>query len=203
MPLTELVRQMDPPPPADVLEAARRLRFRALVFVGLIVKQEKVIKDNWIYIHGLDIQAGRLSNFSSWSPSMSMDPTRTNLGMEYFVNEGDEFWLKPDRDIVDLAKRELHAMGFADAHDVEDAFVIKQPKAYPTYDDDYRENMAVIRRFMADFKNIQTIGRNGMHRYNNMDHSMMTGIGAAQNLQGSHIDLWTINEDPAYHESTP
>jgi protoporphyrinogen oxidase len=158
--------------------------------------------DQWVYIHSPDVQVGRIQNFGNWSNAMVPDPYTASLGMEYFCNEGDAVWQMPDEELVALAKRELAELGLARAADITDGLVVRQPKAYPVYDEAYRGNLATIRSFLGILENLQTIGRNGMHRYNNMDHSMLTGILAVSNLLGEDHDLWAVNVDQAYHEET-
>nr|MBC7245079.1 hypothetical protein [Chloroflexota bacterium] len=156
--------------------------------------------DNWIYVHSPEVQVGRIQNFRNWSPAMVPDAGKTSLGLEYFCNEGDALWRTPDRELVALATRELNSIGLAEAADVEDGVVFRQTKAYPVYDQDYRTNLGIIRGFLSTLDNLQTIGRNGLHRYNNMDHSMLTGMLAARNLLGEHHDLWRVNIEQSYYE---
>jgi protoporphyrinogen oxidase len=202
MPLTELVAAFDPPPPDEVVHAATQMHFRALIMVGLIVGRAKLFPDNWIYVHSPDVKVGRIQNPKNWSADLVPDPRKTSLGMEYFCTEGDALWTMSDADLIKLATREIAGLGLADIKDVEDGVVFRQPKAYPVYDMDYRQHLQVIRRFLSTIENLQTIGRNGMHRYNNQDHSMVTGMLAVKNLQGGGHDLWNVNTDRSYYEST-
>jgi protoporphyrinogen oxidase len=200
MPLTELVAQLDPPPPADVGRTARKLRYRAFAIVGLVVDQAEVLPDNWLYVHSGEVKVARIQNFKNWSGAMVPDNSKTSLGMEYFCDEGDEIWTMSDADLVEMATRELVCLGLADSANVEDGVVFRQPKAYPVYDSDYSQHLDAIRSFLATLDNLQTIGRNGLHRYNNQDHSMLTGILAARNILGEHHDLWNVNTDRSYYE---
>jgi protoporphyrinogen oxidase len=182
MPLSELLASINPSPPEEVLEASQQLRYRAFLLVGLILDRADVFPDHWIYVHDPDLKVGRLQNFKNWSAAMVPDPSKTSLGMEYFCDEGDELWSMPDHQLVDLAKNELVRLGFAESHQVGQGVVYRQPKAYPVYDRGYRERLKVIWRYLDTVENLQTIGRSGTHRYNNMDHSMLTGIAAAKRL---------------------
>ncbi len=189
MPLNELIAAIIPPPPQDVLEAARRLRHRAFVLVGLIVDRGDLFPDHWIYVHNPDVKVGRLQNFKNWSAAMVPDQGRTSLGLEYFCDEGDEIWAMPDPQLIDLASGELDQMGFAKSDEVVGGVVFRQPKAYPVYDRGYRERLGVIWRYLESVENLQTVGRGGTHRYNNMDHSMLSGMAAARNLLVEATDL--------------
>jgi len=203
MPLSELIARIDPPPPDDVQHAARQLNYRAFALVGLIVNRANPFPDQWIYVHSPNVQVGRIQNFKNWSAAMSPDPHRTSLGLEYFCSEGDEIWTIPDAELVRLATDELASLKLAQADDVQEGIVFRQPKAYPVYDRTYRQHLDVIWRDPATTENVQTIGRNGMHRYNNMDHSMLTGMLAIENLRGGNHDLWQVNADSAHHEQIP
>jgi protoporphyrinogen oxidase len=200
IPLRELVRSLRPEPPAEVLAAAERLRYRDFLTVALIVDAADLFPDNWIYVHDPKVRVGRVQNFKNWSPEMVPDAARTCLGMEYFCTAGDELWSMPDGELVSLAKRELAAIGLAGEELVSDGVVVRMAKAYPVYDEAYPGAVAAIRRYLDRFTNLQVIGRNGMHKYNNMDHSMLTGMLAARNLLGERHDLWEVNTDDAYLE---
>ena len=201
IPITRLVALLDPAAPRHVLDAATSLSYRAFVLVGLIVDRETLFPDQWIYVHSPDVRVGRIQNLKNWSAAMVPDPKKTSVAMEYFCNEYDETWTMLDTDLIKLASEELSRLGLADTDDILDGFVIRQPKAYPVYDDAYKEQLMVIRDFLATFDNLQTVGRNGMHRYNNMDHSMLTGMLAARNLSGENHDLWEIGEQEEYLEA--
>jgi protoporphyrinogen oxidase len=200
MPVRELVRALDPAPPAEVLEAASKLRYRDFVTVGLVVDRADAFPDNWIYIHSPKVKMGRIQNFKNWSPEMVPDPSKTFLGLEYFVNEGDEVWSAPDAELVDLGRRECELLGLVRPGETIDGCVIRMPKAYPVYDGVYKDALATIRRFLERIENLQLVGRNGQHRYNNQDHSMLTAVYAAQNIAGQQHDVWDVNVDGEYHE---
>jgi protoporphyrinogen oxidase len=201
MPVNELIAKLDPPAPADVREAAARLAHRDFLTVCLIVDRPRLFPDNWIYVHDPGVSVGRIQNFKNWSPDMVPDDRKTSLGMEYFCTEGDDLWSTSDPALVDLASRELEAIGLAKRQEVEDGCVIRAPKAYPIYDSRYREALDVVRGFLGTLENLQTIGRNGLHRYDNQDHAMLTGILAARNqVSGEHNDVWKVNVDQEYHE---
>ncbi len=200
MPVTSLILRLDPPPPDEVVQAAKSLNYRAFLIVSLIVNRKDLFPDNWIYIHAPEVKVGRIQNFKNWSPAMVPDPSKTCLGMEYFCNEGDEIWSRKDAELIELATREMASLGLAEAGDVEDGVVIRQPKAYPVYDSEYRQHLKVIQEFLATLENLQTIGRNGMHRYNNQDHSMLTGMLAVKNMLGEKHDLWEVNTERSYYE---
>jgi hypothetical protein len=200
IPITALVEMTRPRPPDHVLAAARHLTYRAFIIVGLIIDKKDLFPDQWIYVHSPDVRVGRIQNFKNWSAAMVPDQSRTSIGMEYFCNEGEALWNTPDSELIDLASRELGQLGLADSDAVTDGVVIRQPRAYPVYDREYQDHLRVIREFIESIDNLQTIGRNGMHRYNNMDHSMFTGMLAVQNLLGSKLDLWAVNEEAEYLE---
>lgn len=202
MPIRELIGAMNPAPPERVLAAARQLRYRDFLTVGLIVNKPDLFQDNWIYIHSPDVKVGRIQNFKNWSPAMVPDEVHTSLGLEYFVQEGDELWVADDDSLVELATRECVALGFIDEGDVLDGVVIRMPKAYPVYDHAFKENLDVIRDYLAGIANLQLVGRNGQHRYNNQDHSMLTAIYAARNILGGDFDVWDVNIEEDYHEAT-
>lgn len=200
MPLNKLVQKMDPAIPSEVLQAANGLKYRDFLIVSLIVDAPDLFPDNWIYIHSPQVKVGRIQNFKNWSPQMVPDSSKTCLGMEYFSNIGDSLWSKTDEELIELAKQELETLGLAKDAVVEDGVVIRQPKAYPVYDRDYRQHLDVIQNYVQQFENLQTAGRNGMHRYNNQDHSMLTALLAAKNLLGEKHDLWNVNVERSYHE---
>jgi protoporphyrinogen oxidase len=201
MPVTEFIKKLSPPPPPEVLEAAGKLTYRDFLTVCLVVNRSDLFPDNWIYIHDPDVKIGRIQNFKNWSPDMVPDLTKTSLGLEYFCAEGDALWNTPDADLVELGKREVERIGLATYADIEDGCVVRVPKAYPVYDSNYRGSLDIIREYVDDLENFQTIGRNGLHRYNNQDHAMLTGMLAVRNLVlGQHNDLWSVNTDQEYHE---
>jgi hypothetical protein len=201
MPVTEFIKKLDPPAPTPVLDAAHKLSYRDFLTVCLIVKKPDLFPDNWIYIHDPEVQVGRIQNFKNWSPDMLPDQTKSSLGLEYFCSEGDSLWTMADADLIELGKRELEQVGLAKYADVEDGCVFRVPKSYPVYDSDYQDHLAVVRKFVDSMENFQTIGRNGLHRYNNQDHAMLTGMLAVRNLMlGQRNDLWSVNADKEYHE---
>ncbi len=202
MPLTALARIVDPPVPDEVLRAADDLHYRDFLTVALVVPEERSFPDNWIYIHSPDVRVGRIQNFGSWSPYLVKDG-RSCLGLEYFVNEGDDLWSATDEELVALATKELAAIGLVEASDVEVGYVVRMPKAYPVYDDVYRDNVEVIRRwFERHASNVHPVGRNGMHKYNNQDHSMYTAMLTVENIHGAHHDIWSVNVEEEYHETS-
>ncbi len=203
MALPELIGRLWPPPPEAVLAAADGLRYRAFVLVALIVDRAGLFPDNWLYIHSPEVRVGRIQNFGNWSAAMVPDSARSCLGMEYFCDEGDALWSMPAAALMDLAARELEVLGLARRGEVADGTVVRQPGAYPVYDDGYRTRLRLVRGFLATVRNLQTVGRNGMHRYNNQDHSMLTGMLAARNLVGERHDVWRVNADHAYGEAAP
>ena len=200
MPLVRLVDVLNPRLPKKVVEAAKQLSYRSFILVGLILNKKDLFPDQWIYVHDPNVKVGRIQNFKNWSAAMVPDPLKTSIGMEYFCTEGDDLWRLPELDLINLASLELSKLGFSHSSEVIDGFVVRQPKAYPVYDEDYNTHLRVIRDDLERLTNLYTIGRNGMHRYNNMDHSMITGIMAARNTLGSHHDLWSVNEEQEYIE---
>ncbi|HXH09776.1 MAG TPA: NAD(P)/FAD-dependent oxidoreductase [Alphaproteobacteria bacterium] len=201
MPVTEFIQKLDPPPPAVVLEAAANLHYRDFLTVCLVVDKPDLFPDNWIYIHAPEVKVARIQNFKNWSPDMVPDSMKSSLGLEYFCTEGDPLWSMPDVDLIELGKREVERIGLASSADIQDGCVFRVPKSYPVYDSDYRGYLATIRDFVDGLENFQTIGRNGLHRYNNQDHAMLTGLLAVRNLvRGEKNDLWSVNTDQEYHE---
>ena len=200
IPLQELMLSLDPPPPTNVLAAARALRYRDFLTVCLVVNRAEVFPDTWIYIHDPSVKVGRVQNYKNWSKAMVPDPNLTTLGMEYFCFEGDNLWISSDHDLAHLAIREAVEIGLIDEEEVKDAFVVRMPKAYPIYDKEYHVHVETIRQWVCQFANLQPVGRNGMHHYNNQDHSMMTAMLAARNIQGENFDCWKVNTEAEYHE---
>src|SRR5213594_1509531 len=201
MPITEFIKKLNPSPPPAVLQAAEKIHYRDFLTVCLVVNKPDLFPDNWIYIHDPDVKVGRIQNFKNWSPEMVPDPAKTSLGLEYFCTEGDELWNIVDADLIELGKREVDRVGLASYADIEDGCVCRVPKAYPIYDSDYRDYLVTVREFVGGLENFQTIGRNGLHRYNNQDHAMLTGMLAVRNLTlGEQNDLWNVNTDHEYLE---
>lgn len=200
MPIRELIARLHPNAPVRVRHAADNLQYRDFLTVALIVRGQNYFPDNWIYVHDPDVQVGRIQNFTNWSPDMAAQPGVTCLGLEYFCQQHDGLWAKSDAELIDQARRELAQLRLVPSDEIIDAAVVRMPKAYPVYDASYRENLAVIREYVAGFENLQLIGRNGMHRYNNQDHSMLTGILAARNILGANYNLWDLSLDGGYQE---
>lgn len=200
MPVTHLIQSLDPAPPEQVLHAANSLTYRDFLTVVLIIDRRDLFPDNWIYIHEPDVHVGRIQNFKQWSPEMVPDASKTSLGLEYFCEEGDERWSMADEELIDLGKREIEQIGLAQAAEVIDGVVVRQPKAYPVYTQTYGEHLSILREYLQGFENLQTIGRNGLHKYNNQDHSMLTALLAVRNLFGENYDLWDVNTERSYNE---
>ncbi|MBW4485935.1 MAG: NAD(P)/FAD-dependent oxidoreductase [Tildeniella torsiva UHER 1998/13D] len=202
MPIALLVNRLDPLPPEEVLAAARGLKYRDFLIVSLIIDNPDLFPDNWLYIHSPEFKVGRIQNFKNWSPEMVPDPSKTCLGMEYFCSEGDDLWEMPNEQLIELASAEITRLGLGvKREDVEDGCVIRQFKAYPVYDGEYRQHLQVLEDYIRGFENLQTVGRNGMHRYNNQDHSMLSALLAAKNIVGENHDIWNINVERSYHEN--
>ena len=200
MPLQETVLACDPPLAPEVVAAARGLHYRDFLTVALVVEGENPFPDNWIYIHDPHVRLGRIQNFKNWSAALIGREGTTCLGLEYFCFAGDGLWSQPDAELVALGKRELVQLGLVRAEQVVDGAVVRLEKAYPVYDSGYQERIDIVRRGLAPLANLQVVGRNGMHKYNNQDHSMMTALLAVRNLQGGEFNLWNVNTDAEYHE---
>jgi protoporphyrinogen oxidase len=200
MPLRSLVRALGPAAPRAVRSAAEGLTYRDFILVALILDKPELFPDNWIYVHTPGVQVGRVQNFNNWSPALVPDSTKTCLGMEYFCFQGDGLWEQQDEELIRFATRELETLGLARGAQVVDGKVVRIPKAYPIYDAAYRRHLDTIRPFLDGISNLHTIGRNGMHKYNNQDHSMYTAMLAVENLEGASHDLWAVNNDFDYHE---
>ncbi len=198
--LRTLVAALDPPPPDHVRRAAAGLRYRDFLTVALMLDTEDLFPDNWIYIHTPGVKVGRIQNFNNWSKAMVPQPGRTCLGLEYFCFEGDGLWTTSDEELIALATRELEQLGLVPPGLVRDGAVIRMPKAYPIYDGEYRAHLDVVRSWIDPIANLHTVGRNGMHKYNNQDHSMLTAMMAVWNMQGATHDIWAVNTDFEYHE---
>jgi protoporphyrinogen oxidase len=203
-PIRQLVAGLEPPMSAASRAAATALRYRDFLTVVLILKDRGVVSDNWIYVHDPGVRVGRVQNFKSWSPEMVPDPAMTCYGLEYFCFENDSVWNASDAELIDLGRRELAAIGLAAADDVLDGCVVRQRKAYPVYDDDYARHVDTIRAELErDYPGLHLVGRNGMHKYNNQDHAMMTAMLTARNIvAGENLyDVWQVNQDAEYHEA--
>ena len=203
MPISQLLKAIDPPASEVAVRAADDLRYRDFLTVALVVPEAYSFPDNWIYVHSRDVQVGRIQNFGSWSPYLVKEG-RTCLGLEFFVFEGDETWTKPDEELIEQAKRELAVLDLVDPAKVEAGYVVRMPKAYPFYDENYKANVARIVAWLDECApNVHPVGRNGMHRYNNQDHSMYTAMLTAQNIAtGSAHDVWSVNVEEEYHEES-
>ena len=203
-PIRELVQGLTPPMSEAAGSAASALRYRDFLTVVLILKDRGAVTDNWIYVHDPGVRVGRVQNFKSWSPEMVPDPSMACYGLEYFCFEGDGLWNASDTELIELGRRELAAIGLAALPDIVDGCVVRQRKAYPVYDGDYARHVATIRNELATaYPRLHLVGRNGMHKYNNQDHAMMTALLCAQNILAGHAlyDVWRVNEDAEYHES--
>jgi protoporphyrinogen oxidase len=200
MPIRELIECLDPAPPEHVRRAADDFRYRDFLTVAVMVRGKDLFPDNWIYVHDPNVAVGRIQNYSNWSPEMVPEPDMSCLGLEYFCFEGDGLWTTPDAELVALAKKELGTLGLVDPKNIVDGTVLRIEKAYPIYDGTYRRGLAAVREFLATVPNLQLVGRNGMHRYNNQDHSMLTAMLAARNILGARYDLWQVNVEADYHE---
>jgi protoporphyrinogen oxidase len=201
VPMRELVEKIKPQPSS--VRYAQQLRYRDFLTVALMVRKADLFPDNWIYIHDPSVKVGRVQNFGSWSPEM-VPAGMSCLGLEYFCFEGDNLWNSEDADLIMLAKKEIGKIGLISQDDVVDACVVRQHKAYPVYDANYRDNVAMIRRELETaYPTLHLVGRNGMHKYNNQDHAMMTAMLTVRNiLAGERVyDVWNVNEDAEYHES--
>ena len=202
LPLRTTVGIADPEAPGEVRDAARGLRYRDFLTVSLVVGgTDNLFPDNWIYIHQPGVRVLRIQNFRSWSPWMVPNTTDASVGMEYFCFEGDDLWSSSDDELVELAKFEIEKLGLARADAVKFGFVVRVHKAYPIYDVEYGERVETIRGWLEGIGNLTQVGRNGLHRYNNSDHSMLTAMRAVDNLLlGTHHDIWAVNVESVYHE---
>jgi len=203
MPMSQLLHAMTPKASETAVQAASDLRYRDFLTVALVVPKEYSFPDNWIYVHAKEVQVGRIQNFGSWSPYLVKEG-RTCLGLEFFVFEGDATWNKPDAELIEQGKRELGILGLVDPSKVEAGYVVRMPKAYPFYDEHYKANVAKIVEWLdAHAANVHPVGRNGMHRYNNQDHSMYTAMLTAENIaRGTRHDVWSVNVEEEYHEES-
>ena len=202
MPLKTLVHGIAEAP-AHVRQAASSLRYRDFLIVALVLKDRHTFDDNWLYIHDPNVKVGRIQNFKAWSAEMVPDQALACYGMEYFCFEGDGLWSSSDADLIALAAKELASIRLGSPQDIERSYVVRQPKAYPVYDQHYDEQVAVIREWLEEHcPGLQVAGRNGMHKYNNQDHSMMTALLAARNILAGqkYYDVWSVNQDAEYHE---
>jgi protoporphyrinogen oxidase len=203
-PIRELFAGISPAPSPEAKRAAEALSYRDFITVALILRERNLFDDNWIYIHDPGVKVGRVQNFKSWSPEMVPDPAMACFGLEYFCFEGDGMWNSPDKNLIALATRELVQLGLAKEGDVQDGCVVRQRKAYPVYDEHYRDNVDVVRKEIAQrYPGLHLVGRNGMHKYNNQDHAMMTALITVENILAGRTvrDPWNVNQDAEYHEA--
>jgi protoporphyrinogen oxidase len=201
-PMRELAGRLHPAP--ATLGNALSLNYRDFLTVALMIRSEDLFPDNWIYIHDPRVQVGRVQNFRSWSPEMVPDPEIACVGLEYFCFEGDGLWASSDEDLIKLATSEMELMGLVKGEQVVGGAVVRQEKAYPVYDETYAQNVAVMRAELEEkYPTLHLVGRNGMHRYNNQDHAMMTAMLTVRNIvSGTRVyDIWGVNEDAEYHEA--
>ena len=204
LPLRDLILMINPTPPSDVLDAARKLKYREFIVVALILDEKNSRPENWIYVHDEKVKVGRIQFYNNWSPYLSPSEDKTCIGVEYFCNEGDGLWNTCDSRLVDMAYKEFDSLELFKQHPkLVDSRVVRVKKAYPVYDLGYRENLETVKKYIESIKNLSTIGRAGLHKYNNMDHSMLTAIYAVENIYGAYKDVWSINERGEYHEKKP
>jgi protoporphyrinogen oxidase len=202
LPLRHTVAIADPAAPQRVRAAAQGLRYRDFLTVSLIIAGKDLFPDNWIYIHEPGVRVGRIQNFRSWSPWMVPDPDMASVGMEFFCFKGDDLWTMDDDDLVALATAELAQLGLASPEQVRRGYVVRVPMAYPVYDESFAERVETLRSWLDPLKGLQQVGRNGLHRYNNSDHSMLSAMRAVDNmLYDSGHDIWAVNVESAYHET--
>ena len=202
-PLREVALSLSPALGEEARRAAAGLRYRDFLTVMLILPDRGAVKDNWIYVHDPDVKVGRIQNFKSWSPDMVPDPTMASYGLEYFCFEGDGLWSSPDAALLDLAQRELQAVGLSSAGEVRDGCVVRMRKAYPVYDEGYQQRCQAIRdELESRFPTLHLVGRNGMHKYDNQDHAMTTSLLTIENIAagGRPYDVWRVNQDAEYVE---
>ncbi len=201
-PITDLIRMIAPELPSEAITAAEKLTYRSLLTVNLMLDNKETFPDTWIYVHSPDVKVGRIQCFKNWSPDMVPSADVSSLGLEYFCDQNDDLWNTPNEKLIKMAKTEIAKLKLANPSAVFDAFVIRCAKTYPVYSMDYHDNLDAVKSHLAPYKNLQCIGRNGMFKYNNMDHSIMSGLLAADNILGADNDLWTINTDESYHEQS-
>lgn len=206
MPMRDLVKSLDPQPPLFVRKAAKKLNYRDFITVGLIIKNPNLFPDNWLYIHDPQVKVGRIQNYKNWSLAMVRKPQKTSsLGLEYFCNFGDSLWRKNDEELFSLAKEEAVKLGLVKKKEISQGTVLRVEKAYPVYHLDYEKDIQIVKEWLEkNLQNLILIGRNGLHRYNNQDHSMMTGLLAAKNILGEgQYDLWKVHDEATYDEDYP
>ncbi len=199
MPISSLITSLCPCPPQKVLEAARSLRYRALLTINLLIDAPQQLPDTWIYVHDPGVKMGRIQCFANWSPHMVPDK-KSSLGLEYFCWENDGLWSMSDRQLLQLGKKEISSLGLIDTDKIFDGFVIRMPKCYPVYDEYYANHIMTIKSYLQQFENLQLCGRYGLFKYNNMDHSILTALYAVENILGAGHNVWDVNADDEYHE---
>jgi len=202
IPITDAVKRMNPGPDDKILTACDNLLYRDFILVGIIVNKKNLFPDNWIYVHSPEVKLGRIQNVKNWSPAMVADENKTTLGLEYFCYENDELWNIKDEELIQFAIEEAEKIGILNSADVEDGMVVRMKKCYPTYQIGYEKNLNIIKSYLNQFKNFQLVGRYGMYKYNNMDHSILTGLYAAKNIMGGNYNIWDINTEEQYHEES-
>jgi len=210
MTVSELVQALNPPPPPEVTAVGSGLMYRDFITVGLLLNRLQLrensgepLRDNWIYIQEPDVLVGRMQIFNNWSPYMVSDPEKVWVGLEYFCCETDELWRKSNKEMTELAAAELEKLGIISRRDVLDSTVIRVEKAYPAYFGSY-DQFHVIQDYLDHFDNLFLVGRNGMHKYNNQDHSMLTAMTAVDNIVAGRRDksnIWAVNTESEYHET--
>lgn len=201
LPIKNLIQSINPQPPQEIIKSAESLKYRDFLTVVLILNKKESFPDNWIYIHDPKVKLGRVQNFKNWSAEMVPDPNHTALGLEYFCNEDDSLWSMKDDELIKLGLDEMVQIGLASHEWFLDGTVVRMPKAYPVYDDEYKYHVENVKNWLSEnAQNLQLVGRNGMHMYNNQDHSMLAAYLAARNLLGESWDPWKVNADAEYHE---
>ena len=200
IPITQLAERLRPAPPDTVLDSCRRLRYRAILVVNLVLDRKNLFPDNWVYVHSPEVKLGRLQNYKNWSPYMIDNQDHTSLGLEYFCDQGDDLWTTDDEALIQLGGRELERLGLANPESVIDGFVVRMPYTYCVYQIGYQALLESVKTSLGQLKNLQPIGRAGMFKYNNMDHSILTGFLAVRNISGEKHDLWSVNVEQEYHE---
>ena len=203
MPLRDLIERLDPPAPPEIVKRAGSLRYRDFLTVALIINAPSLFRDNWIYIHDPSVKVGRVQNYGNWSPDLVPEPDHSCLGLEYFCSEGDDLWAMDENGLLELARKEAVLLKLCDPRRIIDGTVVRMKKAYPAYDADYQHNLRALRDYLARFSNLHPVGRNGLHKYNNQDHSMFTAMLAVRNIRGEQHDVWSVNADCEYHEEIP
>ena len=200
MPIDDLIHRLRPAPPEAVVAAARGLRYRAILTANVIVERPFICEDNWVYLHAPEIRAGRMQVYKNWSPDLVPDDAFSSLGLEYFANEGEALWGLSDDQLVDVARTDLDRLGLAERSSVVDGCAVRYPKAYPVYDLGYEKRLGILKDYLTQFVNLGCIGRAGQFRYNNMDHSILTGLAAVRHFLGADVNPWQVNIEKSYLE---